>query len=186
MVSPAFYLVGNDLALDFANTVDSPTGNPEGAFTTWKDVSAFLQASGLEAVKAGGSADFDQVLQFRSALRNAFAALEQGYVPARADVQTVNEILRLDAGCEKLVSGPGEWILQRERPYKGALRGLIPVAHAAAVLIAMGHDAAVRKCSNPTCPIYFRDPARRRRWCSMSLCGNRAKVAAHAKRRKEA
>ncbi len=197
MVSPGFYLVGNDPAIDFANTVDSPSGNPAGALECWRDVVAFLQALGahgpqsaaasiVEAVKSGSRSDFEKVLAFRAALRNALATLEQDHVPGRADVQVINEMLKLDSGCAKLSATGGEWKLSRERTFNGPLRALIPIAYAAAELIAMGKDSAVRKCSSPTCLIYFRDPARRRRWCSMAICGNRAKVAAHARRQKEA
>jgi len=58
------------------------------------------------------------------------------------------------------------------------------VARALALLIAGGPGAGVRRCANPACVLYFRDRsrARRRRWCSMAVCGNRMKVAAHARR----
>ncbi|MFF4653074.1 CGNR zinc finger domain-containing protein [Streptomyces sp. NPDC001380] len=42
----------------------------------------------------------------------------------------------------------------------------------------------VRKCANPPCPLHFTDTSRKgeRRWCSMSLCGNRAKAQRHRDR----
>ena len=44
----------------------------------------------------------------------------------------------------------------------------------------------VRKCEGPSCVLYFYDTSKnhRRRWCSMELCGNRLKVAAHHRRQK--
>ncbi|MEL6323421.1 MAG: CGNR zinc finger domain-containing protein, partial [Pseudomonadota bacterium] len=40
----------------------------------------------------------------------------------------------------------------------------------------------------PTCTLYFHDVSKnhKRRWCSMDICGNRAKAAAHRKARKAA
>ncbi|WP_329599495.1 CGNR zinc finger domain-containing protein [Streptomyces pseudovenezuelae] len=37
----------------------------------------------------------------------------------------------------------------------------------------------VKECENPSCSLLFLDDsqARRRRWCSMGRCGNRAKIA---------
>jgi predicted RNA-binding Zn ribbon-like protein len=40
----------------------------------------------------------------------------------------------------------------------------------------------VRLCAGDACGWLFLDPRGRRRWCSMSTCGNRAKVRAHAAR----
>ncbi|HET7305552.1 MAG TPA: CGNR zinc finger domain-containing protein [Segeticoccus sp.] len=37
-------------------------------------------------------------------------------------------------------------------------------------------------CPGDDCGWLFLNPGGRRRWCSMSPCGNRAKVAAHARR----
>lgn len=39
----------------------------------------------------------------------------------------------------------------------------------------------IRLCQGTGCPMWFHDQSksRRRRWCSMSLCGNRAKVRKH-------
>jgi len=46
----------------------------------------------------------------------------------------------------------------------------------------------IRQCQSPTCTIYFVDTSRRgdRRWCSMSACGNKAKVNEFRRRRREA
>lgn len=42
----------------------------------------------------------------------------------------------------------------------------------------------VRKCANPPCVLHFVDTSRKgeRRWCSMALCGNRAKAQRHRTR----
>ena len=45
----------------------------------------------------------------------------------------------------------------------------------------------VKACEGPACTLMFVDHTRghARRWCSMALCGNRAKQAAHRHRLKE-
>ena len=44
--------------------------------------------------------------------------------------------------------------------------------------------ARVRKCANPDCPFWFLDTTRSgtRRWCSMTVCGNRLKARRHYER----
>lgn len=52
----------------------------------------------------------------------------------------------------------------------------------AADLLASPSRDHVRACPGDACGWLFLDPRGRRRWCSMSTCGNRAKVRAHAAR----
>lgn len=59
-------------------------------------------------------------------------------------------------------------------------------AWAAADLLTRPEVAAVRSCPGPGCGWVFLDTSGRRRWCSMRWCGNRAKVRAHAERRRAA
>jgi predicted RNA-binding Zn ribbon-like protein len=62
---------------------------------------------------------------------------------------------------------------------------LLPrIAAACAHLICEADFRYVRNCEGPTCSLYFLDVSKnhRRRWCSMEVCGNRAKAAAHRKR----
>jgi predicted RNA-binding Zn ribbon-like protein len=44
----------------------------------------------------------------------------------------------------------------------------------------------VKACEGPACTLLFVDHTRShaRRWCSMAICGNRAKQAAHRSRQK--
>jgi predicted RNA-binding Zn ribbon-like protein len=41
---------------------------------------------------------------------------------------------------------------------------------------------AIRPCTDNQCGFVFLDPSGRRRWCEMSVCGNRAKVRRYAQR----
>ena len=42
--------------------------------------------------------------------------------------------------------------------------------------------AAIRPCADERCGWVFLDPSGRRRWCEMSVCGNRAKARRYAQR----
>jgi predicted RNA-binding Zn ribbon-like protein len=46
------------------------------------------------------------------------------------------------------------------------------------------HTTRVRNCANPDCPFWFLDTTRSgtRRWCSMTVCGNRLKARRHYQR----
>ena len=61
---------------------------------------------------------------------------------------------------------------------------LLPIAEAMGNLICEQDFTLVRTCEGPTCTLRFLDvsKAHGRRWCSMAVCGNRAKAAAHRAR----
>jgi predicted RNA-binding Zn ribbon-like protein len=61
---------------------------------------------------------------------------------------------------------------------------LLPIAQALAELVCTEDFSSVKACEGPVCTLYFLDRTRghARRWCSMAICGNRAKQAAHRHR----
>jgi MFS family permease len=67
----------------------------------------------------------------------------------------------------------------------GAL--LVTLAYEAVQLFGSEAARLVRQCQSPTCTLYFVDTSRRgdRRWCSMSACGNKAKVREFRQRKRE-
>jgi len=64
---------------------------------------------------------------------------------------------------------------------------MLSAAALKALMLADEHFALTRKCEHPECTLWFYDrtKAHRRRWCSMALCGNRAKVARFRQQQKE-
>lgn len=58
------------------------------------------------------------------------------------------------------------------------------IAFDALQLLTEERYRALRRCANPECVLLFLDLSGRRKWCSMKICGNRAKVARHNQERK--
>jgi predicted RNA-binding Zn ribbon-like protein len=65
---------------------------------------------------------------------------------------------------------------------------LLPIGEALAKFVCEEDFSNVKACEGHHCTLIFADHTRghRRRWCSTAVCGNRAKVAAHRQRLKEA
>jgi predicted RNA-binding Zn ribbon-like protein len=185
-----FLLVGGRLAIDFANTVYSPASGGD-ALATWDDVAAFLVAAGATA-RPGREGDAGRsvarALALRGVIRDLLAAMAARRPLALASVEAVNDVLRAGAGHDRLVADGRGWRLEFAPGRNDRAAALVPLARSAAALITEGRAAAVKKCGNPRCVLYFRDDSRgrRRRWCSMAVCGNRMKVAAHARRQRRA
>ncbi len=117
-------------------------------------------------------------------IRTVLAALA-GRRPLQAGwVDAVNRALAMGVGSARLGRQGRGWRLDFAPVLDEPLRALAPIARSIADLIAQGGGARIRKCANPRCVLYFRDTSRtgRRRWCSMAVCGNRMKVAAHIRR----
>jgi predicted RNA-binding Zn ribbon-like protein len=63
---------------------------------------------------------------------------------------------------------------------------LLPIGEILAGFVCEEDFTDVKACEGQGCTLVFADHTRRRarRWCSMSICGNRAKQASHRKRLK--
>jgi predicted RNA-binding Zn ribbon-like protein len=63
---------------------------------------------------------------------------------------------------------------------------LFPIARSLADLVCTEDFTHVKACEGPSCTLLFVDRTRGsvRRWCSMAICGNRAKQASHRRRLK--
>ncbi len=191
-----FVYLGGRLALDFVNTVYSSLG-ADGALGNWEGLVEFL--SGARVITPDRAADLlswkqsapqalpalmNKVFRLRAAIRLAFESRVARAAISEATVEPINEILRITEGHDELVWEGGDWDLKFRAREERIEWLLAAIARSAAELIAEGPDAPLRKCSNPGCALLFYDTSRtrRRRWCSMSVCGNRSKVAAFARR----
>jgi predicted RNA-binding Zn ribbon-like protein len=74
--------------------------------------------------------------------------------------------------------------LRTTRRWRSPEALLLPIGEALARFVCEEDFADVKACVGHSCTLVFADRTRRRarRWCSMAVCGNRAKQAAHRKR----
>lgn len=79
---------------------------------------------------------------------------------------------------------PNGLALIRVRRWTSPEQLLQPIALAMADLITQADFHLVKACESHNCTLMFLDrtKAHARRWCSMAVCGNRAKAAAHRAR----
>jgi|SRR5215469_12733230 len=183
--------VGGRLALDFVNIV------PTDKALSWEHLIAFLESAGIVTAERGSellalnrsdlqSAEslLGKAQRLGAALRMAFVALLRKQRIHREWIECVNEILRVTEGHDELVSSDHSWEIEFVARESGLEWLLAAVARSAAEIIAEGSQARLRICANPHCGLFFYDTSRthQRRWCSMTVCGNRHKVAAFARR----
>ncbi len=194
-----FLFVGNRACLDFVNTQAREGGHPVDLLGGFPDLARWLIEAGLLDAEGarqalgswGGTPEgdraFREALSLRGALRGACERIVRGERVEQATVDRINGLLALRVGHDQLVQ-TADGFERRFRPEVSEAVGLlVPVAISAADLLSHDDFSLVKKCENPECVLFFYDTTKNhaRRWCSMAACGNRSKVAAHHRRKKE-
>ncbi len=199
-------LIGGRLAIDFANLrlPDASSGGPREGFSMFVEFLAASEVMNAAAKSAlldvwdtapDESAELlERAASVRDALRLVFEARSSGAEVLPGWIDPINEILAHTEGYDRLEpvagqavgAGQPEWRLALHARAQGLTWLLTAIARSGAELIAEGPRAPIRMCANPNCGLFFYDDSRTggRRWCSMAVCGNRAKVAAHYHRDK--
>ena len=116
----------------------------------------------------------------REAMRGVLEATVVRRVADPADLGELNRAMRTHYIYELVPSPDGVSLDHRHQgdPVDGAIARL---AESIAREVIAGETGRLRVCENEQCRWVFKDTSRtgKRKWCSMSSCGNRAKVARH-------
>ena len=183
-VKKKFLYLGNNLAIDFANTIyGAQTGQNE--LVSPPDLADFLHTAGISAPSIDKQT-FAASKKLRDAIRQILVSLDKKKPLAPTNFRIINELLRRTARYYQLdISKSNPMPLRLKYVHDDPITVLDPIILAAAELAVRNASAPVHKCANPACVLYFQDISRthRRQWCSMAVCGNRTKVAAYAKRK---
>jgi len=173
-----FRFRGGSNAIDLCATLQARLSpSPRELLNTAEDVARWLLSAGLATAEPKTAAE-DRVTARE--LREAIYVLagRRSATKAKEARQTLNRIAA-GAAAVPCLQADGTVRLIGDA---GAL--LVTLAREAVHLF--GSEAAnhIRQCQAPTCTLYFIDTSRRgdRRWCSMSACGNKAKVAEFRRR----
>src|SRR6185295_8380468 len=192
-MDPFLFLDGNPAWLDFVNTKLILDGTPTDLLRRFADLPDWLRRAGLldahAAARAGRDwADDEAALrrakEFRSILHGAAERLGHGESFPPAAIQAVNDLLASVAGSYRLLHGKKGFELRFDSAPRRSLDLLEPLARSVGEFLTRADLGRVKKCGNPKRVLFFYDATKNqaRRWCSMALCGNRMKAAAHYQR----
>jgi predicted RNA-binding Zn ribbon-like protein len=200
---PAIF-VADAPGLDFLNSVATPVdeevdwiSDGEGLLG-WLEQAEMVPRAALAALRSQSTqAELDAVAAQARALREWFREFVQKRkgrpLAARnlRELAPLNQLLERDDRYGEIVAdvtgGVSTFEFHENRRWKSAESLLMPIAEALARLVCDEDFTHVKACEGPRCTLMFADHTRghARRWCSMAICGNRAKVAAHRARLKE-
>ncbi|WP_330184249.1 ABATE domain-containing protein [Nocardia sp. NBC_01503] len=177
-----FTFVSGNLALDFIGTVKSRRDRFEDTLETPADLDAWaIEANLLDTAPHTDATELERSTRLREATWRMALAVIAGETIAAADRRLVNEIalgalpgVELTADGDVQRSGTGESVLAA-------------IARSAIELIGGADRNRVRECGREDCTRLYVDTSRAgsRRWCDMTICGNRAKSAAFRARNTE-
>jgi predicted RNA-binding Zn ribbon-like protein len=133
-------------------------------------------ASALAAPASGTAGDRARVLEQAKLLRAAFYAVATGDADAGARDVVAGEVERAAALARV------EWDRDRARFVLPVTLELPLLAAAQEIGRFITAPPPVGRCPAPDCGWLFTGGRGRRRWCTMAVCGNRAKARRHAER----
>jgi predicted RNA-binding Zn ribbon-like protein len=199
MSSPAIpspFLIAGHLAIDFVNSRATPDGvtidwlqDGESLVDWCGSLSLFSEAALRDLRRSVAPA----LLSEAATEAREFRELLRGQLSRPAQLRTnsvfwgtLNNLLARGSAFSVLHKGKeGLRLEDRERLVQpGQL--LVPMAKAIAELIVEEDLTRVRPCEGVGCSLWFLDQTKagHRRFCSASVCGNRAKVAAFRSRQR--
>jgi predicted RNA-binding Zn ribbon-like protein len=200
--APAIFIADSP-GLDFLNSIATPLDSPVDwldsgdGLLEWLAQAGFVPTDVLNVLKARAMpGELDKVADQARALREWF----RGFVRKQAgrplapralnELGPLNGLLERDETFHQISRCHGsegdrlEFLIMRRWRSPESL--LLPIGEALAKLVCEENFADVKACEGQGCTLLFADHTRSkaRRWCSMAVCGNRAKQAAHRSRLK--
>ncbi|MGA8707090.1 MAG: ABATE domain-containing protein [Steroidobacteraceae bacterium] len=200
---PPAIFVADSPGLDFLNSVATPVhavvdwiDNGEGLLS-WLAQARLVPVEALKTIRRRAPpAKLDRVAAQARELRSWFRGLVVAHQGRPLDAHALRELEPLNRLLERAESysqilpaataGSRAFELRGVRRWRTPESLLLPIAEELARFICTEDFCNIRTCEGPACTLLFADHTRgkARKWCSMAICGNRAKQAAHRHRLK--
>lgn len=195
-MQPLDVIVGlaDDPALELLNSRATPSPGAEpieligdgASYLLWLARSGLIDEEDLAALeKLFSTEELDCAAADARTLREKLRPIlldwaGENPVPFPEDViDQLNALLAQDRRYTQLNPEDDALLLRERRQWEQPAQLLVPSAQAWAHLLVEGDPSLIRQCPGCTIIFYDRTKSHRRRWCSMALCGNRAKVRRH-------
>ncbi|WP_417663569.1 CGNR zinc finger domain-containing protein [Pseudomonas sp.] len=198
---PAIF-VADAPALDFLNSIATPVDEEidwladAHGLLDWLGQTGWVKQDTLKHIAEDAMhAELEVVAAQTRALRDwfrSFVLKHQGKplsAEAMDELTTLNRLLDRDEKFTQITvseQNPTQLNLQQIRRWRAPDSLLMPIAEVLARFICEEDFSDIKSCEGARCTLMFVDHTRgkKRRWCSMAVCGNRAKAAAHRDRKK--
>jgi predicted RNA-binding Zn ribbon-like protein len=200
---PPAIFIADSPGLDFLNSVATPVDTPVDwldsgdGLLKWLAQAKLVPANALDELKARAMpGELDNVADQARELREWFRGFVRKHMgrpltpKALRELGPLNKLLERDEAFSQISRhhqrDDDRFELRAMRRWRSPESLLLPIGEALAKFVCEEDFANIKACEGHSCTLIFADHTRRRarRWCSMAICGNRAKQAAHRKRLK--
>ena len=200
---PPAIFIADSLGLDFLNSIATPLDSPVDwldsgdGLLRWLAQADLVPADALNELKPGTMPrELNKVADQARALREWFRKFVHKHMgrplPPKAlqELGPLNKLLQRDETFSQISRhrerDGDRFELRAMRRWRSPESLLLPIGEALAKFVCEEDFARVKACEGHRCTLVFADHTRMqaRRWCSMAICGNRAKQAAHRNRLK--
>ncbi|WP_069758591.1 ABATE domain-containing protein [Streptomyces sp. LUP47B] len=184
---------GGRVCLDFANTLRSRwRTTPVETLREPDDLAGWLREALLLApgtTEPATAAVLMSARRLRESVDRAVLAVADGRLPTSGDVTLLNRSAAAAprSALQLVINGDRLEPVGPTPLAADPALALALIAQDAVDLLLSAEIRRVRVCGADNCALRFldRSPARNRRWCSMSRCGNRTKVRLHQVRARQ-
>jgi predicted RNA-binding Zn ribbon-like protein len=200
--APALF-IADSAGLDFLNSVATAVDVPvdwiddgEGLLR-WLEQAQLVPRAELDRIRAHARpGELNTVAAQARELRDwyrSFVRRHQGRPlgpAALEELEPLNRLLERDETYGQVVARKdaegSRLALKSRRRWRSPESLLQPIGEVLATVLTQEDFTHVKACEGHACTLLFADHTRghTRRWCSMEICGNRAKQAAHRHRRR--
>ena len=190
-----FLFIANRPVLDLLNTKPLLAQGPTELLSDFDALGQWLIASGIVSSARKNllrtwrhtpeAASFlKDLVAFRERLREAVVRMETGLAPSDEFVEEVNAALLQYPPIMVLRKRKGRIVREPLFEPKRPADLWAPILDGVANLLSEPENERIRQCE--ACVLHFFDTSKKgsRRWCSMNLCGNKLKVAAYQRRKR--
>jgi predicted RNA-binding Zn ribbon-like protein len=202
---PPFFIADNP-GLDFLNSIAVPVDAEVEWLASGEDLLAWIKQAGLvpdEVLNAfrrsAVAGELDAIAAQARALRDWFKPFVYKHMGrplerrAIRQLEPLNQLLAREQAFGQIVvqdrrkagdTGVSSLAWRPQRRWQSPESLLLPLARSLADLVCTEDFTHVKACEGLACTLLFVDRTRGhvRRWCSMAICGNRAKQSAHRQR----
>jgi len=171
------------LSLNFVATVRHRGSQPRDLLSMPESLSKWLHLSGLVAPTASITLkDHKEALLLREAIHDTARSLVLNEEPSKNDIERINRAAEFPIAVPQLHIAADSIKWETAHPVNACLA---VIARDAITLMGDAERNRLKMCDSNSCQMLFVDtsPANRRRWCAMSVCGTRQKVAIHRQRK---
>lgn len=178
-----FRFDAGSLALNFVATVRHRGSRPRDLLSTSEAIADWHRLAGCSKTVIQPSVrDLEDAILLREAIYRAVLAVILNEMPNADDLNRINLAASYPLAAPRIDAQSCEVHWKNPHPFRACLS---EIARDAVMVIGNTGRQRLTMCDNQSCRMLFVDhsPAKRRRWCAMSLCGNREKIRTHRRRK---